>query len=180
MTVQIPGLDDLKRAIDGLPARVVLQIMNRWTLEQARELARIGRATAPRDKNPAKRRRAGKPQSARLWRAIRASRVTKGLKKFPRETVSRSIAYGAADRFRTAKSPRARHFHLIVKGLTKTPVRYQHTTGRRTGGLTINPFWDNAAKLVLSRAQADVAGGLKRAYDYAIEREIKRIVKRYG
>lgn len=180
-TVEILGLNGLLSFMDQLPAKVVLKIMNNWTYEKARQMRTEARKNAPQNKNRRKRRHRGHQVAARisLKRAIKATRVTKGLKKFSRETISRSFAYGAGKKGTraTGQNIYAKHFLWNVKG---TKPRVQKTTGRRTGVMPVNNWWANAASLVMARAQADVYGSLKRAYDAELQREVNRIVKRYG
>jgi hypothetical protein len=180
-TVQILGLEGLKSFINDLPGKVVLKIMNAWTLDQARQLRQLGRAGAPVNHYRRRRRRRGHTIAQRisLKRAIKASRVTKGLRKFGKETVSRSLSYGAGKRGTRATNQNiyAKHFMWNVQG---TKERVQKSTGRRTGVMPVNPWWSNAVKAVVARAQADVYGGLKRAYDQEMQREVNRVVRRYG
>lgn len=199
--VVILGKTELLAALRNLPGRVVQKIMDAWTLKQAQALANVARRSAPRDRNPKRT----KPETARLWRSIRASKV-KRLKRFP-NTVSRAIAYGASSptrrritggfsipinnlRFRKRRgrrppkfgpvSPRARHFHLAVLG---TAERRQRTTGRRTGrmwGSTPNPmFWQKATAVVTASAQGEVGAQLRDAYDRGIQLEINRLKRKY-
>jgi hypothetical protein len=178
---------------------VVQKIMDVWTLKQAQALANVARRSAPRDRNPNRK----KAESARLWRSIKASKVRR-LKKFP-HTVSRAIAYGAAPKGRSITvgsggrtfrvrgarrgtraprmgplAPRARHFHLAVLG---TKERVQRKTGRRTGkmwGATTNPrFWERASAVVLASANGEVGMQLRNAYDRGIQLEINRLKRKY-
>lgn len=197
--VVILGRREFTEAMRNLPGRVVQKIMDAWTLKQAQNMAKIARAYAPRDK----RKPRNKPESARLWRAIRASKVKK-VKAFP-NTVSRSIAYGASSNNRTINrpsfrkkltsrfekkssrgakfgptAPRARHFHLAVLG---TKPRIQYSTGRRTGsmwGATANPnFWTKAQNGALAVANGEVGAQLRDAYDRGIQAELKRLERKY-
>lgn len=199
--VVILGKAELLAALRNLPGRVVKKIMDEWTVKQARAMANVARRSAPRDRNKER----NKPETARLWRSIRATQVKK-LKKFP-NTVSRAIAYGASSptrrritggysvpinnlRFKKRKNrrsprlgppaPRARHFHLAILG---TLERTQRTTGRRTGrmwGKTANPqFWQKATAAVTSAAQGEVGAQLRDAYDRGIQAEIRRLSRKY-
>lgn len=193
------GAREFLDAIKVLPARVAQKVMDEWTLSKAKEMAKLARSTAPRGK-----KHRG-PESARLYRSIVASRV-KNIKKFP-GSVSRSIAYSAKPRGTTRTIERinraialraargytgrkrvtpitkadmpqkARHFHLYVRG-TRDRVR---KSGGRTGVMPARPaFWDAAARTVLAHAAGEVGSQLRNAYITALDREMKRITKRYS
>lgn len=193
--VVILGRRELAQALENLPSRVVKKIMDSWAIKQARELAKIARMSAPRDRSSKRR----KPDSARLWRVIRASPVRR-LKKFP-GAISRAIAYGAvrqrsnrassfyrvprgktrrrgSGQYNFPLSPVARHFHLAVLG---TAERVQKTTGRRTGkmwGKSPDPmFWQRASAIALRNASGEVGASLRDAYDREIQKEINRLVR---
>jgi hypothetical protein len=172
----VTGASELRDKLGQLPGKVVRKIMVAWTIDQARMVSKIARASAPRRPGAA---RGNTPRSAQLWRSIRASAINKGLKKFGPETIARSITYGAADRWNKSKTgPRARHFHLSVNG---TVDRVQKTTGRRTGrmwGVTSNPhYWRNAVDQVTKRALSDVNTRLKFVYDRELQKHIRSIIK---
>lgn len=190
----ILGRKELTDALRQLPARVVKTIMDDWVIRQARMVATIARRSAPRDRRSTRK----KPESARLWRSIKASRV-RNLKKFP-GAISRAIAYSAgrngarqslvrqaaratkgnARRKRspahTVVAPRAKHFHLVVLG---TKSRRQRTTGRSTGTMPTNSFFSRAAATVTASAQGEVGKQLRDAYQQGIDREIRRLTRKY-
>jgi hypothetical protein len=195
----ILGRRELKQALDQLPAKVAKKVFDVWTIDRARAISRLARKYVPRDK----RRPRVKPESARLWKSIKASPV-RNLKKF-KGTISRAIAYGATTRGARAYSRsaakfrkrnerrarrgeasrvwgmRARHFHLVVRGTTD---RVQTSTGRRTGrmwGKTANPqFWEKAAREGLAMAQGEVGAQLRNAYDKALQRHLNLIMRQYA
>jgi hypothetical protein len=192
----ILGRAELVEALGNLPGRVVQKIMDDWTMRQGKLMAALARKSAPRDRNP----RRNKPETARLWRVITSSKVRSPQRKF--KMISRYIAYGAKSRasfvmgarnFRPRRRknarapqfgppiPRGRHFHLAVLGTTN---RVQKRTGRRTGamwGRTSNPlFWQKAQSRVLAVAGGEVGQQLRDSYDRAIEKEIKRLARKYS
>lgn len=197
----ILGKRELQQALAGLPARVVKKIMDDWTLRQAKKVAEIARRNAPRDRNPKR----NKPEGARLWRSIRATRVgARGIKRFP-GAVSRAIAYSASNRGARAKArgaarmqararkknarrtkkavfgpvqpgSKAYHFHLVALG---TAPRTQRSTGRYTGVMPRNSFFSRSASQVVNSAQGEVGAGLRDAYERGIEREIKRLTRKH-
>jgi hypothetical protein len=192
----ILGRRELTEALNNLPARVVKRIMDEWVIRQAREVAAIARRTAPRDRNPNRR----KPDSARLWRSIKASRV-KNLKRFP-GAISRAVTTGGSRKDRvqqtllrqaararkgnarrarspvqTVLAPRARHFHWNILGTT---MRVQRTTGRSTGAhRKTSPFFSNAIARVTASAGGEVGAQLRDAYERGIQQEIKRLERKY-
>lgn len=194
----ILGRQEFADAIRNLPGRVVQKIMDEWTFQQAQKVSLAARRSAPRDRN----RNPNKPESSRLWKSIKASKVRR-LGKF-RNTVSRAIAYGASTRGAVTRSrararlakrnrlrqrrgktakvmgTRAAHFHLVVRG---TVQRMQKTTGRRTGamwGRTPNPqFWTRAVRQGTANAQGEVGAQLRDAYERGIDREMKRIQRKF-
>jgi hypothetical protein len=196
----ILGRRELAAALNDLPAKVVKKIMDVWVMRQAKAVADAAKRSAPRDRSPRRR----KPESARLWRAIRASRV-RNLKKFP-GYMSRAIAFGAkAPNLRvqmarqaarqakgnsrrtksaahTVIAPRARHFHLVVLGTADEGAtnRKQRTTGRNTGRTKPNNFFARAAAGIVNSAGGEVGSMLKDAYDKGIQSEIKRLARRYS
>jgi len=181
-------------ALNNLPAKVVKKIMDEWVIRQARAVALLAARSAPRNR----RRNRRAPESARLWRSIRASRV-RNLRKFP-GAISRAIAYGAGrngakvglmrQAARAAKgsarrrkasvhtvvAPKARHFHLVVAG---TRARRQKTTGRSTGIMPTNSFFSRAAGQIANSAHGEVGKQLREAYDKGIQQEIKRLERKY-
>lgn len=173
--VQVQGLSELKAAINALPGRVVLKIMNDWTLRQAKEVAKLARMGAPRRSQA---ERGNRTRQSQLWRTIKASAVRRGLKKFPKDTISRSIAYGAKPKRggRTDGTPT----NLFAWNVNGTVPRTQYSTGRYTGVMPSNAFWKRAVDQVTSRAMSDVSGTLRQSYDRAIQQEVNRIVRRYG
>lgn len=181
MTVKVTGTvlgaQELKEALGSLPGKVVLKIMAAWTLDQAKQVTKMARASAPRRRQA---QRGGRPRSQQMWRSIKASQVRKNLRNFGPGVIARSIGYGAADRFNKSKTGRPRHFHLTVNG---SAPRTQKTTGRFTGsmwGKTPNPhFWRNAVNQVTGRALADVQGRLRQVYDRELQKHVNSIVKRY-
>jgi hypothetical protein len=193
----ILGRRELEDALRNLPGRVVQKIMDIWTLTNARKVADAARRSAPRDRR--KKRR--KPETARLWRSIRASKV-KNVKRFP-NTISRAIAYGAGRNqsiarmtaralARAAKgnarrtgratkfgpiAPRGRHLHWVTLG---TKERVQRKTGRRTGAhRKTSNFFAKAAAGVLATAGGEVGTSLREAYDKGIQAEINRLSRKY-
>lgn len=199
--VVILGRRELVAALNNLPARVVRRIMDDWTLTQARKVRDLARRSAPRDKNPKR----NKPQSARLWRSIVASRV-KSLRKFP-GAISRSIAYSKSSKSRritgsfkhfsniTRQSqkirknsrrtkastsynipqPTARHFHLVVLGTVKRKTK----SGANRGAMTPDNFFSQAAGRVLNSAQGEVGASLRDAYQRGVDAEVRRMVRTY-
>lgn len=194
----ILGKAEFLSAINNLPGRVVKKIMDEWTYKQAQNMARIARASAPRDQDRSK----NKPITSRLWRSIRASRV-RNLKRFGPSTVSRSIAYSAGRsrgagraafnakmkrrlRNRRARAPkfgpsapRARHFHLVVLGTKQRRTR----TGANRGsmwGQTPNPmFWQKATAQATAIASGEVGAQLRDAYERGIQAELRRLGRKY-
>lgn len=177
VTGSVLGAAELKRALGELPGKVVHKIMTAWTLDMAKRVTKIARASAPRRRQA---NRNNRPRSQQLWRSIKASNVRKSLRNFGNGTIARAIGYGAADRFNKSKTGRPKHFHLAVNGSAE---RVQKTTGRRTGrmwGATPNPhFWRNAVNQVTSQALNDVNGQLRTTYDREIQRHVNSIVKRF-
>lgn len=196
----ILGRRELIQALGNLPGRVVKKVMDEWTYRQASNLARAARASAPRDKTKPRK----KPESLRLRRQIRATRV-KNLSKF-KGSVSRSITYGAqsggrvAARLNAARAARAkkrssrrkkgvptvalpRGYHFNIVASTTANMRRQRTTGKSTGRMWTNTantrFWQRATERALANAQGEVGARLRDAYDAAIEREINRLQKKY-
>jgi hypothetical protein len=196
----ILGRREFIQALGNLPGRVAKKVMDEWTYRQALQLSRAARAAAPRDR----RRPRKKPESLRLWRQIRASRV-RNLKKFP-GSVSRAIAYGAqsggrvATRLNAARAARAkkgsprrrrglptvalpRGYHFNIVASTTANMRRQKTTGKSTGRMwtrTANTrFWQRVTERSLANAQGEVGARLRDSYDEAIQREINRLQRRY-
>lgn len=196
MTSGVIGMEELLAKIRALPGSVVKKVADRWTLDQAQAVARQGRKDAPRDKRTPRRR----PETARLWRSIRAKAVRKGLKKFP-HSVSRAIAFGASVRDEAGKrytarrlaaaakgnrrrtkapvfgppAPRAKHFAIVNVG---TGPRVQKTTGRRTGSMPANAFFSRSINKTVSAAESDVNRGLADAYSKAVDAHFARMTKR--
>lgn len=191
----ILGRRELTAALNNLPARVVKKIMDEWVIAQARQVAALARRSAPRDRRPSRR----KPESARLWRSIKASKV-RNLKRFP-GAIARALATGGSRKDATAQAlrrgaariakgsarrsrapvftvaaPKARHFHLVILG---TRPRKQKSTGRNTGRMPTNSFFSRAAGQVMNSAGGEVGAQLRDAYDRGIQREIKRLARKY-
>jgi hypothetical protein len=193
----ILGRREFVSAMKNLPGRVVKKIMDAWVFKQAQRTARIAKRLAPRDRRKPRR----KPESARLWRAIRASRVRR-VKSFP-NTISRAIAYGATStrssrltrqssgrtpgRARksrkaaqmTVLAPRAAHFHLVVLGTRQRKTRAGANRGMMWGRKQNPHFWEKATAQGTSYAQGEVGAQLRDAYDRGIQAEINRLNRKY-
>jgi hypothetical protein len=192
MSGNIEGLAELSRALDGLPGKVVKKIMDRWVLTQAQRVAAAAKAAAPRNR----RRNRNAPESARLWRVIKASRVRR-LGKFP-GAISRALAFGskatrgyAIRRQRAASkrnarrvarpvrfgppTPRGGHFHLVNLGTRRRQTR----SGANRGVMPANPFFARVGNPIKERARSEIGTTLRAAYDLEIQRELNRLVRRY-
>jgi len=196
----ILGRREFIQALGNLPGRVAKKVMDEWTYRQAQNMARAARASAPRDQRSPRK----KPESLRLWRQIRASRV-RNLKKF-KGSVSRSIAYGAVSggrvatrmnaarmkrasrgasrrkglRAATVALPRGYHFNIVA---STTANRRRTKKGYNRGTMwthTANTkFWQRISAQALRNAQGEIGASLRNAYDDAIQREINRLTKRF-
>jgi hypothetical protein len=188
---ELLGQRELADALRQLPGRVVKKIMDRWVLVNARAAAAAGRAAAPRDTRPNR----NKPESARLWKVIKAAPVRR-LSGF--QQISRAIAFGAKSTSRYAarragaalkgnarrisrgvqfgpRAPRGGHFHLVNLGTRRRQTR----SGANRGVMPANPFFSRVTRPIMARAQAEIAGPLRAAYDREIQAEINRLGRRY-
>lgn len=197
----ILGADALKQMLRELPGRVAKRVFDNWSYAQAQRMRDMAKASAPRNRRPNRKA----PESARLWRSIKASRV----RRLKKGVVSRSIVYSAAPRNRAAVvkavnravarrvargytgrrrttpvtasdlAPRARHFHLVLRGNPKTRPR-RHRSGKSTGNMTVNTvWWESAARISLAMAQGEVGAQLRNAYISQMDKEMRRMTKRY-
>lgn len=199
----ILGRAELSEALRNLPGRVVQKIMDEWTLKQATRMARIAKMSAPRDRNPKRK----KPPSARLWRAIKASKIRNPVRRFG--MISRAIAYGAGERrsqrarrrlfyvppkkpwkprpsrstkpkpYLNPPSPRARHFHLVVLGTVMRQTRSGASRGKMWGRTSDPQFWQKAKTVAMPLANGEVGQQLREAYQRGIDLEIKRLERKY-
>lgn len=198
----ILGADAFLNMIRELPQRVAVRVFDRWAMVQARQMRDIARRTAPRNQNP--KRKA--PDSARLWRSIAASKVRRlrkgvvsraivysvkpaGVKGKRVAAINRVIARRVARGYKGARrtlpitsaslTPRARHFHLVLRGNPHTRPR-RHRSGKSTGNMTTNTVWWNlAARISMALAGGEVGSKLRDAYINQMDAEMKRMTKRY-
>jgi hypothetical protein len=180
----------LAEVLRDLPDRVVKKIMDRWVLKNAQLAAAAGRAAAPRDRSPYRR----KPESARLWKIIKSSRVRRPRNKMD---VSRAIAFGARSTYRYSatrraaalkgnarrktrgvtfgpSAPRAMHFAIINSGAGRRQTRAGHNRGVGPA----NPFFGRAVRPIMAAAASEAMGPIRVAYDQAIQAELRRLARR--